>query len=352
MKKAGLSQIDYLVVSHFDGDHIGDVPPLAARIPIRHLVDHGDIRFPPQPGGGAPPPRPPSSGSTHMRRSARPSITGWFKPGDTIPAERRHCRRGDRRRRTDLARPPKSAKGAGAANPLCATHPQQPIIERDVEDNQSIGLLFTFGNFRMLDLADLEAHRSHELVCPINLIGQVDVYHVNVHGQFKGMAAELVGVYQAGCRNHGERPAQRRGSGDMAGVARGARTAGYLADALTRNTVRRRPIRRQTSSRICRGRPTIISSSSYPCRRTAPIPSPTRETVSARRIALLRRRCCACAALRRAACVGRRTAGRREESHGETHGFLSPALKRHLKSSGDHERCRSCGAHIDYCPGC
>ena len=29
---------------------------------------------------------------------------------------------------------------------------------------------------------------------PINLIGTVDVYHVNVHGQFKGMAAELVGA--------------------------------------------------------------------------------------------------------------------------------------------------------------
>jgi len=57
-----------------------------------------------------------------------------------------------------------------------------------------VGLMFTFGNFRMLDLADLEAHLSHDLVCPVNLIGTVDVYHVNVHGQFKGMAAELAGA--------------------------------------------------------------------------------------------------------------------------------------------------------------
>ena len=42
----------------------------------------------------------------------------------------------------------------------------------------------------MLDLADLEAHLSHELVCPGNLIGTVDAYHVNVHGQFKGMASD------------------------------------------------------------------------------------------------------------------------------------------------------------------
>ena len=49
----------------------------------------------------------------------------------------------------------------------------------------------------MLDLADLEAHLSHDLVCPSNLIGPVSVYNVNVHGQFKGIAPELVGAVQA-----------------------------------------------------------------------------------------------------------------------------------------------------------
>src|SRR5260370_13488855 len=67
----------------------------------------------------------------------------------------------------------------------------------DGGDKQSIGLLITSGKFRMLDLADLEAHHSHDLVCPDNLIGTVDVYNVNVHGQFKGIAPELVGALQA-----------------------------------------------------------------------------------------------------------------------------------------------------------
>ncbi len=79
-------------------------------------------------------------------------------------------------------------------NPLWTTHPQAAAIARDVEDDQSIGLLFSFGSFRMLDLADLEAHPSHDLVCPSNLIGTVDVYHMNVHGQFKGIAPELIGA--------------------------------------------------------------------------------------------------------------------------------------------------------------
>src|SRR6202007_3360089 len=65
---------------------------------------------------------------------------------------------------------------------------------RDVEDNQSVGLVFIFGKFRMLDLADLEAHFSRNLVCPNNLIGTVSAYHVNVHGQFKGIAPELIGA--------------------------------------------------------------------------------------------------------------------------------------------------------------
>jgi hypothetical protein len=63
-----------------------------------------------------------------------------------------------------------------------------------VEDNLSVGLLFTLGKFRMLDLADLEAHYSRDLVCPNNLLGKVDVYQVNVHGQFKGIAPELIGA--------------------------------------------------------------------------------------------------------------------------------------------------------------
>jgi beta-lactamase superfamily II metal-dependent hydrolase len=197
--KAGLRQIDYLVLSHFDVDHLGDVPALASQLPIRHLVDHGQIQFPSASATAQ------SSAPPSPSRAAGPSALDRFnayaalrhtinhvvvKPGDKIPLKGVTI---------DVvaaggAQLTKSLKGAGAANPLCAANPQAAVIERDVEDNQSIGLLFTFGNFRMLDLADLEAHNSHDLVCPANLIGPVDVYHVNVHGQFKGMAPELVGA--------------------------------------------------------------------------------------------------------------------------------------------------------------
>ena len=35
-------KIDYMVVSHYDGDHVGGVPALAARMPIGTFVDHGE----------------------------------------------------------------------------------------------------------------------------------------------------------------------------------------------------------------------------------------------------------------------------------------------------------------------
>jgi competence protein ComEC len=178
LKGAGLKQLDYLLISHFDIDHLGDVPALAARFPIRHILDHG------QPAAAD---RNRFNAYDELRQKIGHTV---LKAGDKLPLKG-----------IDIEVVASAGKllttplqGAGAANPLCAAHPQVAAIERDAEDDQSIGLLFQFGAFRMLDLADLEAHLSHELACPANLIGTMDVYHVNVHGQFKGMAAELTGA--------------------------------------------------------------------------------------------------------------------------------------------------------------
>jgi hypothetical protein len=178
-----LKQLDYLVISHFDVDHIGDVPALAARFPIRHVMDHGQIQFP----AGANAVNERFNVYAEWRQKVGHTL---LKAGDKIPLKGLDIEVVTSAGRL-LSKP---LKGAGAVNPLCAANPQAASIERDAEDDQSIGLVYTFGKFRMLDLADLEAHLSHELVCPVNLIGTVDAYHVNVHGQFKGMAAELAGA--------------------------------------------------------------------------------------------------------------------------------------------------------------
>jgi beta-lactamase superfamily II metal-dependent hydrolase len=41
-RQAGLKKIDYLVTTHFDGDHSGVVAALVKTIPIANFYDHGD----------------------------------------------------------------------------------------------------------------------------------------------------------------------------------------------------------------------------------------------------------------------------------------------------------------------
>ncbi len=42
MRDARIDEIDYFIASHFHGDHVGGLPALATRVPIREYIDHGD----------------------------------------------------------------------------------------------------------------------------------------------------------------------------------------------------------------------------------------------------------------------------------------------------------------------
>src|SRR5262245_43779231 len=41
VRDAGIQQIDHLITTHYHGDHVGGLPELAKRIPIREFIDHG-----------------------------------------------------------------------------------------------------------------------------------------------------------------------------------------------------------------------------------------------------------------------------------------------------------------------
>ena len=177
-KAAGLKQIDYLVISHYDVDHLGDVPALLSAFPVKHIIDNGSLQTP---------------GADFERRykpfaEARDAMNHMtVKPGDKLPVKGVAITVVSAATKTLQSALP----GAGAPNPVCATTPQKAELASDREDNMSIGLLFTLGKFRMLDLADLEAFYSYKLVCPNNLIGTVDVYNVAVHAQEKGISGVL-----------------------------------------------------------------------------------------------------------------------------------------------------------------
>jgi competence protein ComEC len=183
-KAAGLKQIDYLVVSHYDLDHMGDVPLLMSKFPVRTVVDHGPLETS-------------GKGAEERYKAYEAALSGVkhlvVKPGDVIPI-----------RGLDVLVVTAAGKwidkpleGAGQPNPLCATTPVKPNRPEDLEDNMSIGLLFTYGRFRMLDLADFEWDYDYKLMCPNNPIGTVDVYQVSIHGQDKGVSPVLAQALHA-----------------------------------------------------------------------------------------------------------------------------------------------------------
>ena len=176
-KQAGISKIDYLVITHYHTDHAGGVPQLAARMPVRTFVDHG----PTVEQGDAPAKL--FSAYTEERAKGRHL---QVKPGDKIPiagVDVQVVAAGDEA----IAQP---VAGAGAPNPLCA---QFKAKDPDPSENaRSVGTLLTFGRFRLIDLGDLTWNKEHDLVCPNNRLGTVDVYLTTHHGLDQSGAPVLV----------------------------------------------------------------------------------------------------------------------------------------------------------------
>jgi len=173
----GVKQIDYLVVTHYHMDHVGGVPQLAALIPIRTFVDHG-----PSVEHGA---------EADQLVAAYKSVSDkgkhlLAKPGEMIPI------RGISVQILTAAGEEISTPlpGAGQSTPLCAGAKRK---EPDPSENaQSVGMLITYGKFRMIDLGDLTWNKELGLACPDNKIGTIDVYLSTHHGLDESSAPPLV----------------------------------------------------------------------------------------------------------------------------------------------------------------
>src|SRR5712692_4391451 len=166
-KQAGLSRIDYLVVTHYHNDHVGGVPALAERLPIRTFVDHG-----PSVEHGA---EPDALMAAYLDVRARGRHL-QVKPGDRVPIRGLNVRVVSAAGNV-LSRP---LPGAGAPNPLCRDFVAK--AEDPTENARSVGLVIEYGRFRMLDLGDLTWNKERDLVCPANRVGIVDVYLTTHHG--------------------------------------------------------------------------------------------------------------------------------------------------------------------------
>jgi beta-lactamase superfamily II metal-dependent hydrolase len=191
---AGIGHFDYIVATHYDPDHCGNIPQVDARIPGTVFVDHGEPI--------------PTLNAKYRSSYYEPYVKAIgarkrmsVRPGDVIPMK-------------GLKITVVTAGGAVIGKPLPgggqandATPASRPSY-RDRDDNAgSIGLLYEFGKFRMLDLADLLSSIEYDLVCPRNLVGTVDLFMVSHHGLNVSNAKFLVHAVRprAALMNNGAR---------------------------------------------------------------------------------------------------------------------------------------------------
>jgi beta-lactamase superfamily II metal-dependent hydrolase len=166
VKDARLSRIDYLLVTHLHEDHNGGVAELSKRIPIGTFIDYG------APVETAPEVVAAFAAYEAARRSGVHLVP---KAGDRLPLGGVEVDVVSADGAT-LARP---FEGAGQANAACVA--AEPGGANRGENPRSIGVRVRYGAFRFLDLGDLVRNNLAALVCPINLIGEIDVYLVAHH---------------------------------------------------------------------------------------------------------------------------------------------------------------------------
>jgi len=181
-KLGSVKKIDYLVTTHFHPDHVGGVQQLASKMPIVNFVDHGVstetgdkasiVRF---------------NEYSAFRDKGKHILV---KPGDTIPIKGLDVK--VLSSNGELISTP--LPGAGQPNPACQGF-ARPAPDA-TEDARSVGVLITYGSFRIIDMGDLTKEKEYQLACPVNQIGPVDVYLVSQHGSDQSGSAPFVRALQ------------------------------------------------------------------------------------------------------------------------------------------------------------
>ncbi|HEV2448365.1 MAG TPA: MBL fold metallo-hydrolase [Candidatus Sulfopaludibacter sp.] len=172
----GIKAFDYIMPTHYDMDHAGNIPKVDSRIPGRTFVDHGELI-----ATARDPDRSRFYPAYVENIKGRPRIS--VKPGDTIPLSGVKI--------TVLTAGGAALQKAGAtANPLCAGLSRPTYT--DTDDNAgSIGILLEYARFRMADFGDLLGAVEYDLMCPANPVGTVDLFMVSHHG-FKQSNSEVL----------------------------------------------------------------------------------------------------------------------------------------------------------------
>jgi competence protein ComEC len=181
IKLAGLTKLDYLLVTHYHTDHVGNAAAIAAAIPVGTFIDHG-------------PTVESDAAATALydayvkgRERGKHMLV---KPGDKVPIR-------------DLDVTIVTANGEHMTRPLCRPCVPNPYCsafkpkDPDPGENaRSVGSRIAFGRFRLVDLGDLTWNKEQELACPVNLLGTVDVYVTTHHGLAQSGSPVIVHALQ------------------------------------------------------------------------------------------------------------------------------------------------------------
>jgi beta-lactamase superfamily II metal-dependent hydrolase len=197
MKEAGLTMLDNVVITHYHGDHVGGAADIAAKVPIRQWYDHGPYTVELQPNR-----RTGFVSYKAVRDLAKVTVP---RVGDTVPLQGvdvQFVSSAGTLLKTSLG----GAPGAGAANTLCRDA-RLKTPDPTPENQETLGLVIRFGQFRLLNLADLTWNQEHQLVCPNNLLGTFDVFHTTRHGDINSGAPQLIYAIRprVAVMNNGER---------------------------------------------------------------------------------------------------------------------------------------------------
>jgi competence protein ComEC len=177
--RLGVTRINYLMISHYHGDHMGGFFDLLAAMPVDTIIDHGENREIVPPEMTVVPP-------AHISRN----FPGFYEKYQAAipPRERRVVKAGDTLNigslRLDIVAADKATipppPGAAPGPASCAT-PPPPAVRFD-ENPHSIAFVATFGGVRILHTADLSEEFEYRLTCPRNLLGRIDMLIVPHHG--------------------------------------------------------------------------------------------------------------------------------------------------------------------------